>query len=347
MGSASIILIAAVLLWLAGFVLLGRLRTLDSHSAPVGSPLSISIIVPARNEERNLPALLRSITGQSVRPLEVIVVDDGSTDRTAEIAKENGATVMASMPLPEGWRGKTWACQQGADAARGDLLLFVDADAWFESDGLSRIIKAYPGGAFSVGPYHEVRRPYEQLSAFFNLVMALGTSPGGLFGQMLLVDRESYGRVGGHAAVKGRILENLYLAERFGDAGIAVQSVIGKGVLSFRMYPNGLGELVQGWTKGFASGAGRTPRVLLIVIVAWLTGLMLPIGSVPVSMWAGVSYFLFAAQVRFMSGRVGSFRWYTALLYPIPLAFFFVVFGWSVLRSGRAVAWKGRQIRAD
>jgi 4,4'-diaponeurosporenoate glycosyltransferase len=182
---------------------------------------------------------------------------------------------------------------------------------------------------------------------FFNLIMAAGTVPHGLFGQMLLVDRESYCRVGGHEIVKGRILENFYLAERFREAGIPVRSRTGKGMVGFRMYPNGPAELIEGWIKGFASGARQTGKPVLLLIVAWLTGMMLPVGCLPFSAWAGLLYLLFAAQLGFMFRQVGAFRWYTALLYPVPLIFFFVVFAVSVLRSGRRVTWKGRTIHAD
>ncbi len=102
---------------------------------------SLSVIIPARNEAHNLPTLLGSLAAQSVRPCEILVVDDGSTDRTAEVARELGARVIASEPLPEGWRGKTWACHQGAQAATGELLCFVDADTWFEPGGLARILR--------------------------------------------------------------------------------------------------------------------------------------------------------------------------------------------------------------
>jgi 4,4'-diaponeurosporenoate glycosyltransferase len=347
MGSQTIILTAALLLWSVGFLILGRLRRRVGEAPANNSPASFSIVIPARNEARNLPVLLRSIAEQPIRPLEVIVVDDASTDRTAEVAGHCGATVIASLALPEGWRGKTWACHQGANAARGDLLLFVDADTWFEKNGLPRILAAYQIGALSVGPFHAVGRPYEQLSAFFNLIMAAGTVPHGLFGQMLLVDRENYRRVGGHEAVKERILENFCLADQFRRAGIPVRSLMGQGVFAFRMYPNGFGELIEGWTKGFASGAARTPRWLLLLIVAWLTGMMLPVGSAPFSIWAVLLYMLFAAQLAVMFRQVGAFRWYAALLYPVPLVFYFVVFTWSMLRSGRQVTWKGRDIRAD
>jgi 4,4'-diaponeurosporenoate glycosyltransferase len=167
---------------------------------------------------------------------------------------------------------------------------------------------------------------------------------------MLLVDRENYQRVGGHEAVRDRILENFRLAGQFRAASIPVRSVTGRGVFSFRMYPNGLGELIQGWTKGFASGAGQTPRGTLFLIVAWMIGLMLaPLGWLMTgdSLSWGAAYLLCAAQVGWLSRRVGGFHWFSALLYPLPLIFFFAVFAWSAARSGKAVRWKGRQIHAD
>ena len=346
-----ILLAITLALWSAGWIVLGRVRSCgrgeSNQSVPVGQ---LSIIIPARNEEQNLPTLLRSLAAQAIRPCEIIVVNDASTDRTAEVAREFGTQMINSQPLPDGWRGKTWACHQGAQAATGELLLFLDADTWFEPDGLARVLADYDGGAFSVGPFHAVRRAYEDLSLFFNFNMTIGTSPSGLFGQMLLVDRESYRRVGGHEAVKGRILENCFLAQQFRAAGIPARSVTGRGVISFRMYPNGLRELIVGWTKGFASGAGQTPRGVLLLVVAWMIGLMFaPLGWLMTGdSWSwGAAYLLYAAQVFWMSGRIGSFQWWTALLYPVPLIFFFVVFARAARRAGKQVSWKGRTIHAD
>jgi 4,4'-diaponeurosporenoate glycosyltransferase len=348
-GPMLILLPVTLLLWLTGFLLLRRLRPCAEVNMPRPSP-SASVIIPARNEEHNLPALLRSLASQPLKPHEIIVVDDGSTDHTAELARQLGAMVLPSRPLPDGWRGKTWACHQGAQAATGELLLFVDADTWFEADGLARIISGYAGGACSVGPYHAVRKPYEHLSLFFNFNMTVGTVPSGLFGQMLLVDRESYRRAGGHETVKGRILENFFLAGQFHAAGIPVRSGTGRGVFSFRMDPNGLRELIEGWIKGFAAGAGLTPRATLLLVVAWMIGLMFaPLGWLITGdalRWGAV-YLLCAAQVCCFSRQVGDFRWFSALLYPVPLIFFFIIFAWSAARSGKQVTWKGREILAD
>lgn len=351
MNTEGILLTITLALWAAGWLVLGRLRRCGLGEAGTSIVAArLSIIIPARNEEQNLPTLLRSLAAQAIRPGEIIVVNDASTDRTPEVASQFGARVINSQPLPSGWRGKTWACHQGAQAATGELLLFLDADTWFEPEGLARVLADYDGGAFSVGPFHAVRRAYEDLSLFFNFNMTIGTSPGGLFGQMLLVDRESYRRVGGHEAVKGRTLENCFLAQQFRAAGIPARSVTGRGVISFRMYPNGLRELIAGWTKGFASGAGQTPRGVLLLVVAWMIGLMLtPLGWLVTGDWLGwgAMYLLCAAQVGWFSRQIGAFHWFSALLYPVPLIFFFVVFAHSAVRLGKSVSWKGREIRAD
>ena len=347
-------------LWLVGFVVFWRLPVPRSSPTLSAYP-SLSIVIPARNEETNLPALLRSIFSQSVQPREVIVVNDGSTDRTAAVAREFGATVLESLPLPAGWRGKTWACHQGAALASGDLFLFLDADTWFEPAGLRKILDAYlaRGGVLSVGPYHAVRRPYEQLSAFFNLAMTAGMGaftllgsalpPRGLFGQMLMVNRAAYFRVKGHEAVKDRILENFVLAKHFQAAGVPLRCYGGKGALAFRMYPNGLKELVGGWTKAFASGAGGTSRPLLCLIVAWMCGMFSALNLLASQPnWQSVCiYLLFALQLYAMLRRIGAFRWYTALFYPVPLIFFFAVFAWSAIRRRGQVQWKGRVVDAD
>lgn len=374
MGAFFVLLILTLTLWAAGFLLLPRLRASSGKVLANNAP-SVSIIIPARNEAHNLPRLLDSIARQGLQPREVIVANDASTDATAEVAVRHGARVVDTKPLPEGWRGKTWACHQGAQHASGELLLFLDADTWFEPDGLARLLAAFAGsehgsavgvkrptaeadaagvcsfrGAFSVGPFHVVRKPHEQLSLFFNLSMTAGTVPDRLFGQMLLVDRDSYFRVGGHEAVRGRTLENFHLAQQFRAVGIPTRSVVGRGILAFRMYPNGLGELIEGWTKGFAAGAGQTPRGVLLVVVLWMIGLMFaPLGGLASGDWVrwGAVYLLCAAQVWGLARCVGSFHGLAALVYPVPLLFFFALMARSALRSGKTVTWKGREIRAD
>jgi 4,4'-diaponeurosporenoate glycosyltransferase len=362
-----IALLTAFVLGMLGFAVLWRIPGCDG--AEDGPADDLSIIIPARNEAHNLPVLLRSLSVQRSRPREVIVVDDGSTDGTAEVAEAHGARVVTSLPLPPGWGGKTWACQQGAEAATGRRLLFVDADTWFEERGLGRILGTHAarGGVLSVGPWHVVRKPHEQLSAFFNLIMTAGIGcftilghripPRGLFGQMLLVARDDYFAAGGHASVKGRNLENFCLAEHFRARGIPLHCAGGRGVFSFRMYPHSLSEVVAGWTKGFAAGAGQTPLPLLLLIIGWIAGLFMPLIHLPLALAEGehllatawlLLYAAMTVQIFVQLRRVGSFHGSTALLYPICLIFYFVVFTRSLLRNrfGKRATWKGRTFEA-
>jgi 4,4'-diaponeurosporenoate glycosyltransferase len=353
-------------LWGLGFVFLFRIPVCRIGIAHRQYP-TLSVIVPARNEERNLPNLLGSLAGQDLLPTEVIVVDDNSTDSTAHVARQAGARVFPSKPLPAGWRGKTWACLQGAEAAVGEVLLFVDADTFFESGGLRRIVDTYleERGVMSVGAYHKVKREYEELSAFFNLIMTAGTSaftilgnklqPTGLFGQFLMLDRRTYFKRGGHTSVKDKILENFYLAEVFRRSRTPMRCYGGKGVFSMRMYPEGLRDLIQGWSKAFATGAAQTRLATLLMIVAWIAGSCTSVvlllmaafaGSLSELMLSGILYLLFAFQIWLMLIRAGSFRFYTALLYPIPLLFYLAVFTRSsiLIAFKKKVSWKGRQM---
>ena len=353
--------LAALILWLCGLLLMLRIPLCRDSEG--GIPCEdISVIIPARNEEGSLPRLLRSITEHQPQPLEILVVDDGSTDATAEKAKECGAEVIESLPLPQGWRGKTWACHQGARAARGRYLLFMDADTFFIQGGLRKAAACPEGGVLSMAPYHETCRPYEELSAFFSLVMIMGTGaftamgdrrdPAGLFGQFMLLSSKDYREAGGHEAVRGEILENYFMARHFRRQGIPMRCRGGKGVLGIRMYPGGPRELISGWSKAFVSGAAEAPAVITGCTAAWLSGACLSFIMAALFAAGGgsliwpVLYSLFALQIWSMLRRTGSFNPLTAAFYPLPLLFYFWVFFRALVRRKRRlpVQWKGRSI---
>ena len=352
---------------LAGIFLLFSIPTCITPETTSKSLPSISLIIPARNEEDNLPKLLASMAAQQLQPKEVIVVDDQSEDKTPEIAKEYHATVLASKPLPEGWVWKAWACYQGAHHASGELLVFLDADTYLAEDGLQKIVDTYnkEPSVMSLAPYHETEKFYEQFSAFFNIIMAgsmnaftmLGKrlKPTGLFGPSLIVHREHYFAIQGHESVKDKILENFFMAQEFIKHKIALKCFGGKGSLSVRMYPHGFQDVIQGWSKAFAAGAGNTRAFPLFLIIVWLSGALAVVINLTIGGWMFgavfimytiVLYFVYAAQIYWMLYRIGRFKWYTSLLYPGPLIFFFIVFVKSALHVvlRKNVQWKDRKI---
>ena len=321
-------------------------RAVGRTSLSGGERPSVSVIIPARDEEHNLPVLLDSLNAQAPPPEEIIVVDDGSTDRTAELARAAGARVITSAPLPAGWRGKAWACLQGADAATYDTLMFMDADARFESCGLQAVCNEFAerGGALSLAAFQTLEKPSEQLSAFFVWVMTAGSE---LFGPFLMVSKTDYQKAGGHAAVKNQVLENVHLAEKFREAGVPVRSLSGQGVLSIHMYPGGFWDLSKGWKKAFATGAGQTPPRRMAGIIYWLSSaaavaIMLPVSAFTgysIGLW-GTLYAVFVLQLVMQLRRLGQFRVWIALLFPVPLVLFFALFAQSARQKNQQ--WKGR-----
>lgn len=349
---------------LIGFLLFWRVPLVGRREG--AGDLSVSVVIPARNEERNLGRLLASLSCQKPPPTEVIVVDDDSEDETARVAAAAGAVVVSSKPIPDGWTGKPWACWQGAERAEGERLLFLDADTWLEPGALGRIVEAHreQSGLLSIQPYHHMSRAYERLGALFNLITMIGSGAftiGGsraaahtAFGPCVLTTRRDYFQVGGHERSAGAVLEGLPLGRAYFDEGHDVRCLGGRGSLCFRMYPGGLREMIDGLAKGFATGAGSIPRWLLIAVVAWVAGSVSTtrhaLGAAfgvegETTAWLAMAV-LYMGQMRWMLSRIGNYGWWPSVLFPIPVAFFIGVFTLSLFRTvvrGR-VSWKGRAV---
>lgn len=344
----------------AGMLLLGRVPTPLGGASEAAARLSV--IIPARNEEASLPHLLESLQEQAVLPLEVLVVDDGSTDATASVAESFGARVVLSQALPPGWTGKTWACHQGAQAARGELLLFLDADTFFLPGGLDRVLARWEreGGeatVLSVAPYHVTLRPYEQLSVIFHVMMAAGAGGFGraskprLFGQSMLLSRQVYEDAGGHASVRGQVLENLYFADRVRAVGARPLCLGGRGSLAMRMFPEGPRQMTDSWTKAFVHGASASAAAVVACSVVWISAMWIAALALP---WAHGSdrtalfaaYTLLALLLWLMSRQLGTYSLWIALLYPVALGYYCVVFGRSLARKlrGQNTLWRGRPV---
>jgi len=332
-------------------------------------PSKVSIIIPARNEEGNLKRLLTSLGDPSLTSCEIIVVDDHSEDQTAQAGREAGVTVIPSAPLPVGWVGKTWACWQGANQARGDLLIFLDADTFLEPGGLSKILSTYgeeDEGALSIQPFHKMARPYERLSAYFNIISMAGVNaftplgsrlkPSGAFGQCFMCKKKDYFDLGGHQIVRGEILEHLALGKEFLRTNRKVRCFGGKGTLSARMYPYGLGSLIKGFMRSFATGSHAISLVNLLMVVCWITAeasltrhliqAVLSGSGTDIVRWVSLDV-LFVFQMHWMLYRIGNFGFLTSLFFQIPLLFFILIFSSSffltfILRKTR---WKGRVVK--
>lgn len=369
----DITLVSLTVRWLAGWYLGGRVPTLRTvhrtHVAPLdaGHKVRISVIVPARNEAASLPALLHSLAGQTCPPIEVIVVDDASTDATAEIASRAGATLLRSGGIPEGWLGKPWACAQGAAVAAGDILVFLDADTSTSTEFLERLgpLVEKTRSLVSIAPYHETQHRYELASALFNLVAFMGVGASsvrraarvtGAFGPCMAMRRQDYIAIGGHRSVRGEVLEDMALARVCGRHDIPVLNVAGAADLRYRMYPGGLSQLVEGWSKNFAGGAGRTPLLRLLAIVAWVSGMVEAgvgtsvgvlrlSGGGPGPLWPYTLFYgLYAFQLWFLLRRLGNMA-PVALVHPLATLAFLAICARSVVLTARGeVTWKGRTL---
>ncbi|HEY2376978.1 MAG TPA: glycosyltransferase family 2 protein [Gemmatimonadaceae bacterium] len=356
-----------------------RSRSLsDVDDVPPSSAALVSVIVPARNEARNIERCVRSILSTRYGPMELIVVNDHSTDDTADIAIRAASgdgrfRLLSSPDLPNGWFGKQWACATGASAASGRMLLFTDADTAHAPDLLPRAVNLLlhdQDELLSVVGRQEMHTFWERLlqpQVFWILITRYGGTESVsnarhaedviANGQFLLVRRDAYDAVGGHEAVRDKVAEDLALAQRFHRHGRRVRLVRGDDQLSTHMYGS-LPELIAGWGKNvFAGGidampggaAGRllfpfvlpiAPLVALVPVVVFAFALA---GMIPFawSVWAAICT---AANLLWWALIYRGFHqrlWY-ALLAPLgaTIVLFIVV---RAIARGRRVGWKGRE----
>ncbi|CAI2717898.1 glycosyltransferase [Nitrospina watsonii] len=261
----QIVLVLVVMVYFGSNLLhLARVRP---AAAPLPRMPFVSVCVPARNEERDLEACLTSLLNQDYPDYEVIVVDDHSTDRTPEIiqalkAKHPNLKTIHSASLPEGWYGKPFALHQASQQAKGTLLLFTDADPVFEPHALASavhfmqlrrldMVTLMPRALF--GSFWE--RAVQPI--VFGLIAGLSrfrriNDPNDAhamgFGAFILVTRDLYRKMGGHEAVRARILEDISLARVAKQHGGKMIAADGKRLFSIRMY-HSFREIWEGWRK--------------------------------------------------------------------------------------------------
>ncbi|MCX7845977.1 MAG: glycosyltransferase, partial [Dictyoglomaceae bacterium] len=279
---------------------------------------------------------------------------DNSQDRTEEIAKSYNIKVISLLKEPPpGWIGKNWALWNGVINSSGDLLLFLDSDVEPDREFLEVMIINYEkyGGFISCWPYQRFERIYEHLNLIFNLVSIfsmffLGRKDGA-FGPAILISREDYNRIGGHKEVKGRIVEDMFLAKKCVEKGISIHNFLGEKYIKFRMYPEGIGDLFRGFTKNMAKGAFSINLINFIFIFLFVYGLYGSVFQLLNNKF--ILYPLYGIQIYIISKRLGDYKWYDSLFYPLHLMFFLIVFIYSIFRSFfiKTVFWKGREIHVD
>jgi chlorobactene glucosyltransferase len=370
----SLLELLPALPWLAPFASLFRLAdnrpNLSDVSPATGTPASV--IIPARNEAAVIETVVRSVLASSYRPLELLVVDDRSTDDTASIVQrlaeeDPRVRLIRGAPMPEGWYGKPWACVQGYRAARGDLLLFTDADTRHEPELLGRAV-----GALRQERAHLVTvAPRQRCVTFWErlvmpqvwLLLALRYHPSRVNratrardvianGQFILVPRESYEAVGTHQVVRGEVAEDLALAQVFQRAGRRIHFAFAERLMETRMY-HSLPHLVEGWSKNMYLGGRRSfpenrvlralvPVMLAAAFIFWLVPpVALALGGGGLVPAAVAATALSAVFWMTISSSMQIPAWY-GLLYPLGALVGLYIGLRSTWRGARRVEWRGR-----
>jgi glycosyltransferase involved in cell wall biosynthesis len=326
-------------------------------------PAEVSMIVPARNEQASLGDCLASLTAQTGVAFEIIVVDDGSADRTREIAQSFAKVrVISAAPLPDGWTGKNNAVIAGAKEARAQWLLFTDADTVHLPGSLARALDeakregadllSYSPEQVAVTFAERAVMPvvFEELAAKYppQKVREQNSGIAAANGQYILVRRAAYDDVGGHAAVATEILEDVALARLFRNKGKHVYFRYGGDAVRARMYRN-WSQIRDGWTKNLALLFPHPERLavqsLFLWFVAW-SALGVAMSGAASQHFAWIT-FAGIWPLLYRRMRVAHFSPADNL---IAIAFGLPLFAYLLLRSQKAhanghVSWKGRAYR--
>jgi chlorobactene glucosyltransferase len=310
--------------WLLPFLTLPRLagRRPNLSDAPTADGILVSVIVPARNEEHNIGTVVQSVLASRYQPLELIVVDDQSTDRTAArvraLQTDSRLRLLSGREVPQGWFGKPWACYQGYRAACGDLLLFADADTRHDPELLGRAVGALlteRAALLTVSPRQRCLTFWERVvmpQIWF--LLALRYSPRTVNharkardvianGQFILTTRAAYEAAGTHEAVRHEVAEDLALAQTYLREGLKLHFAFAERLMETRMYV-GLAQLIEGWSKNVYLGGRRSfpeepvrralvPYMLIVAMSSWIVppaALLASCAGMRIPAWYGLAY---------------------------------------------------------
>jgi glycosyltransferase involved in cell wall biosynthesis len=337
----------------------------DDAFTPASTPGTVSAIIPARNEEAVIATCIESL-GRQREISEIVVVDDQSTDGTAAVvrnlvSKFSQVRLLQTSELPDGWVGKNHALWTGVQQAKGDWLLFTDADAEHEPGSVTRalqIAQERVAALVSFSPeqvteewYEKALIPYvySRLAKFFSYdaVNDPKSKAAAANGQFLMIRRDVYEALGGHAAVAGEVLEDVALAMRVKAAGHRIWFDSAKGLVRVRMYRS-FDAMWQGWKKNLYRLIGGTPWALVRELesnLPWIPFLLIVLGlKFPFLIFLGV-LLLIARQTSYGLELVRNQYPFSFIFYYVPAVALYVAVLWASYRShvnGRIV-WKGRE----
>jgi glycosyltransferase involved in cell wall biosynthesis len=358
---AWIALVLAVFPAVIGAINLALVRDPDGR---MPESTLVSILIPARNEAGNIAECLDHALGQFEVKVEVLVMDDGSTDGTAEIvrryaARDERVRLLEAPPLPEGWSGKMHACAQLAAAARGTHFLFIDADVRLDplaAAALSGHAASRRLALVSGVPKQRMLTWGEGLTVPMINLLLIGYLPGGgrAFtrhpgfaagcGQMMLFERGAYEAVGGHGAVRTTLHDGLKLSRLLRRHGHRTEIVQGSGLARCRMYA-GFGDAWRGFLKNAREGMA-TPIGLPVWTVVLAGAHLWPFFLLPAWQAAVALALVFALRYA-ITTRTGEPGW-TILLHPVAVIVALAI-QWTALARflmGRKEGWKGRAYAA-
>lgn len=344
-----------------GFFFIIRMKKLSPEKNESGESPLVSIIIPARNEEKNIKEALDSLLNQTYRNSEIIVVDDDSTDGTYEIASSMGVKVVKSKP-ENGWTGKNMACHVGFLNSKGDVIVFIDADVRLHRTAIEIMVRKIlkSGGIVSVMPFMLVKHWFERISLQYYLIGCFSLlafkKTEGMFGACYGISRENYMKTGGHEGIKGEVLDDISLAKRAASLGLKVYNYYSRQLVSAYFYPGGIKEMIMGWTRNFPLGAKTISPVSFLMVFFWVSGvigsglkpllhLLIP-GRVELSIADFFYYSIFGAQILIASRRIGDFGFFFSIFYFFPSIFFTVSFLISAVKLifYPSINWKNRRI---
>lgn len=325
----------------------------------------ISVLIPARNEEKNIGESLTALINQDYKKLEILVLDDQSRDRTSPIVtefskKDSRIKLITGKPLPEGWLGKNYACHQLSQAASGTYMLFMDADVKLIPASISNILymkQKYPGfNMLSVFPtqiYHSFGEklivPLMNwiLLTFLPLKFVFtkkNTSFVAANGQLILIDRESYDRIGGHAAVKNCVVEDMELARLVKTKNMKLVTAVGGNSIFCKMY-DGFGTAFDGFSKNFFAGFNTHPVIFIFMLLFFEIFFLLPL----ILAYVNPVFILPAAIIlinRILISAVSRQNLLlNIILHPLQMILLFIIGINSIIKfKKRKLIWKDRKI---